>query len=68
MESALTILVISVVLVALWIMVRDIRRIEGDLGSHEYIDPGTEHTCGGGWDWGWGGCDLDGGLDGCVGC
>ncbi len=64
MENALTILVTSVVLVALWIMVRDNRKIEGDVGSHEYIDPGTEHTWGGGWDCVWGGCDFGGGFDG----
>ena len=64
MEDTLVILVISIVLVALWIMVRDIRRIEGDLGGHECLGPGTEHTWGVSWDCGWGGCDLGGGVDG----
>ncbi len=64
MENALTTLVISVVFVALWLMVRDIRRIEGDLGGHEYLDSGTEHTWGGGWDCGWSGCEFGGGFDG----
>ena len=64
MENTLVVLVAGLVLVVQWLMVRDVRKIKGDLGYHGYIDRGQEHNCGDGHDFGWGDCDPCGGCDG----
>ena len=64
MESFLLILVVGLMFSELWVMVRDIRRMQRKYGDHQQID--SDGPCA--WDFGdgsgWGGGDLGGDFGG----